>query len=310
MSDYRNQLLDYYIELTDSKGNVTRTDIQQVFVGAGRYRATTNGSGFVEDINGTVPGVYPFLAIDSTAPSVPGTITPTVLTDRSVTLTWLGVHGQRGRQRLPHFPRRRSGRDQHRRQLHRRRPHRIDRLQLRRGRVRRRGQRVGAQRTAHCHHAHPDTVAPGAPGQPVASAVTSSTLTLSWAAASDNYGVSQYQIRRDGVQVGTSSGTTFGDSGLVPSTAYSYTVVALDSAGNVSATSPARSVTTLAGNVARVYYKLGSGWSAANMHYAPTGGTWTAVPGTPMPLACTGWSLLSVNLGSATGLQAAFNNGA
>ncbi|UUZ50805.1 hypothetical protein LP420_14750 [Massilia sp. B-10] len=46
------------------------------------------------------------------------------------------------------------------------------------------------------------------------------------------------------------------------------------------------------------------------MHYAPTGGTWTAVPGTPMPLACTGWSLLSVNLGSATGLQAAFNNGA
>lgn len=309
VSDFRNQLLDYYIELTDGKGNVTKTDIQQIFVGAGRYRATTTGSGFVEDINGTVPGVYPFLAVDSIAPTVPGTITAAQLTDRSVTLTW---------------------------------PASTDNVAVSGYRVYRGGVLAGTSNgtgytdsglnasTAYDYAVAafdaagnqsarsavtnvttraPDTVPPSAPGQPAASAITSSTLTLTWAAATDNYGVSQYLIRRDGTQIGTSTSTTFNDSGLSPATAYSYTIVAQDSAGNVSAVSSARSVTTLSGNVARVYYKLASGWTAANMHYAPTGGTWTAVPGTPMQMACSGWAQLSVNLGSATGLQAAFNNG-
>lgn len=310
LSDFRNQLLDYYIELADSKGNVTKTEIQQVFVGAGRYRATTTGSGFVEDINGTVQGVYPFLAIDSSAPTTPGAITSSQLTDRSVALAW---------------------------------PASTDNVAVTGYRVYRNGVLAGssagnaytdsalAPSTAYSYTVQafdaagnqsamsaplavttraPDTAAPSAPGQPTASAITSSTLTLNWAASTDNYGVSQYLVRRDGAQVGVSSGASFSDSGLTPSTAYSYTIAAQDSAGNVSALSPARSVTTAAGNVARVYYKLGSGWSAANMHYAATGGTWTAVPGVPMPAACTGWGMLSVNLGSATGLQAAFNNGA
>jgi len=69
LSDYRNQYLDYYIEMTDARGNVTRSEIQQVYVGAGTYRATTTGSGYVEDPAGTIPGVYPFLVIDTSAPS-------------------------------------------------------------------------------------------------------------------------------------------------------------------------------------------------------------------------------------------------
>lgn len=309
LSDFRNQLLDYYIELTDAKGNVTKTEIQQVFVGAGKYRATTAGSGFVEDINGTVPGVYPFLVIDSTAPSTPGAPASTVVTDKTVTLAWQAS---------------------------------TDNIAVTGYQVYRNGALVGTSTsagftdsgltasTAYSYAVRaldaagnqslnspvvavttrvPDTVAPGAPGQPGASAITASSLTLTWAAATDNYGVSQYSIRRDGTQVGTSVGTTFNDTGLNPSTAYSYTIFAQDSAGNVSPASTARSVTTAAGNVARVYYKLGSGWTMANMHYAPTGGTWTTVPGTAMQSACAGWGVLSVNLGSATGLVAAFNNG-
>jgi chitodextrinase len=310
LSDFRNQLLDYYIELADDKGNVTKTEIEQVFVGAGRYRATTIGSGFVEDINGTVPGVYPFLAIDSSAPSVPGVIASSQLTDRSVTLGW---------------------------------PASTDNVAVTGYRVYRNGVLAGsvasntftdsalAASTTYSYAVQafdaagnqsgmgaalavttraPDTAAPGTPGQANASAITAGTLTLAWAAATDNYGVSQYLIRRDGTQVGTSTSTTFNDSGLAPSTAYSYTITAQDSAGNLSAPSPARTVTTAAGNVAQVYYKLASGSSVANMHYAPTADTWTAVPGAPMAAACSGWGMLSVNLGSATGLQAAFNNGA
>ncbi|MER6173777.1 carbohydrate binding domain-containing protein [Streptosporangium sp. NPDC001681] len=65
------------------------------------------------------------------------------------------------------------------------------------------------------------------------------------------------------------------------------------------------------GNQAVVYfYKKTKGWTTANIHYQPTGGAWTAVPGVPMnETACTDWAKKTVSLGSATGLKAAFNNG-
>lgn len=56
--NYRNQLLDYYIEATDANGNITKSDIQQVFVGAGRY--TMAGGKKVEDINGAIEGEHAF----------------------------------------------------------------------------------------------------------------------------------------------------------------------------------------------------------------------------------------------------------
>lgn len=309
LSDYRNQLLDYYIELTDAKGNVTRTEIQQVHVGAGTYRATPGvGSGYTEDPNGTVKGVYPFLVVDTVPPTAPGTPVAGTVTDRSVPLSWTAA---------------------------------TDNLAVTGYRIFRNGNQVGTSATnaftdtgltpstgynyavtaldaagnqSSASAALPvttkpaDTVAPTAPGQPTASNVSASSLSLSWAASTDNYGVSEYRIFRNGAQVGASATTSFADSGLTPSTSYSYTVAARDAAGNTSVLSPARALTTAAGNVATVYYKLGS-WTSANMHYSPTNGSWTAVPGTAMSAACSGWTRLTVNLGSASGLTAAFNNG-
>jgi chitodextrinase len=309
LSAYRNQLLDYYIEMTDARGNVTRSEIQQVFVGAGKYTATTTGSGFVEDINGTVQGVYPFLRSDKEAPTTPGAPSASLITDRSLKLAWTAS---------------------------------TDNVAVTGYKIVRDGVAVGAAAsntysdsglapsTAYTYTVQAvdaagnlsaastsasfstqvaDTVAPTVPGQPAASAITASSLTLSWSAASDNYAVTQYVIFRNGVQVGTSSGTSYSDSGLTPSTTYSYAVKASDAAGNVSALSAATAATTSAGNVATVYYLLPSGWSTANIHYSPTGGTWTAVPGVAMAAACTGWSSYTANLGSATGLAATFNNG-
>ncbi|MFF6835863.1 carbohydrate binding domain-containing protein [Streptomyces sp. NPDC012438] len=63
-------------------------------------------------------------------------------------------------------------------------------------------------------------------------------------------------------------------------------------------------------NTATVYYSTDKNWSAHNIHYAPTGGTWTTAPGVAMEAACAGWVKKTVTLGSATGLKAAFNNGA
>lgn len=64
------------------------------------------------------------------------------------------------------------------------------------------------------------------------------------------------------------------------------------------------------GNNATVYYSTTTvGWSTTNLHYRPTGGSWTTVPGLGMEPACTGWVKRSVDLGTATEMQAAFNNG-
>ncbi|MFG3248892.1 carbohydrate binding domain-containing protein [Streptomyces sp. NPDC048187] len=64
------------------------------------------------------------------------------------------------------------------------------------------------------------------------------------------------------------------------------------------------------GHRATVYYSTRSlGWPTVNVHYRPTGGSWTAVPGVGMRAACSGWWKTDLELGSATSLQAAFNNG-
>jgi chitodextrinase len=89
-----------------------------------------------------------------------------------------------------------------------------------------------------------DTQAPSVPQGLVATSVSSSEIDLSWAASTDNIGVAGYEILRDNVKIGTSKFTTFGDATLSPGTSYTYVVVAVDGAGNRSASSSAVSATT------------------------------------------------------------------
>ncbi|MFD0662761.1 fibronectin type III domain-containing protein [Thermocatellispora tengchongensis] len=73
---------------------------------------------------------------------------------------------------------------------------------------------------------------------------TSTSVSLSWSRATDDVGVTGYEVFRDGVLVGSPAGTTFTDTGLTPSTAYAYTVKARDAAGNRSAAGNTVTVTT------------------------------------------------------------------
>ena len=91
----------------------------------------------------------------------------------------------------------------------------------------------------------PDTQAPTAPTSLTGTATSFSSVALNWSPSSDNVGVTQYQIFRNGVQVGTAAGTTYTDTGLSPLTQYTYTVRARDAAGNFSAQSASATVTTL-----------------------------------------------------------------
>lgn len=90
-----------------------------------------------------------------------------------------------------------------------------------------------------------DTTAPSAPTQLKTSNVTTNSVELSWTKATDNVGVSGYRIFRDGTQVGTSVGERHTDGNLTPAKKYSYTVKAVDAAGNVSSASSAATVTTV-----------------------------------------------------------------
>ncbi|GAB4053654.1 glycoside hydrolase family 9 protein [Catellatospora paridis] len=94
-----------------------------------------------------------------------------------------------------------------------------------------------------------DTTPPSTPGTPVASAVTSSGLTLTWTGSTDNVGVTGYRVYREAgttdALLATVTGTTYAVSGLAAATAYQFYVVAVDAAGNASTPSSAVSATTL-----------------------------------------------------------------
>jgi glucose/arabinose dehydrogenase len=96
----------------------------------------------------------------------------------------------------------------------------------------------------------PDTQAPTAPTALIASAAGTS-VSLSWAASTDDVGVRAYDIFRDAAKVGSVSGTgtnppttTFVDSGLQATTTYEYSVVARDAQDNGSDPSNIATVTT------------------------------------------------------------------
>jgi hypothetical protein len=99
----------------------------------------------------------------------------------------------------------------------------------------------------------PDTTPPSAPGTPAATATGSTTATISWTRSSDDRAVTRYDVSRDGTVIGSvsqpaSGDPSFDDSGLAPSTTYSYVVTAFDAAGNHTDSPPGSVTTTAAGD--------------------------------------------------------------
>ena len=88
--------------------------------------------------------------------------------------------------------------------------------------------------------------APSAPTGLAATSTTGTGTTLSWTAATvgSNCSVTSYTIYKNGAQIGTSSTTSFSVTGLSPSTAYTFTVAASDSAGMSPQSAPLVVTTT------------------------------------------------------------------
>ena len=79
-----------------------------------------------------------------------------------------------------------------------------------------------------------DTQPPSEPTGLTVGGVGSTSALLSWNAASDNVGVTGYRLYVNGSEIGTSLTTSYLFSGLACETAYTFGVVAVDAAGNVS----------------------------------------------------------------------------
>jgi len=122
-----------------------------------------------------------------------------------------------------------------------------------------------AQSTAVTGTTSTDSQAPTTPTNVHSTLVASDSIALAWDASTDNNAVTDYVITRNGTQVGTSQTASFSDSGLSPSTEYTYTVVAKDAAGNASQPSVAAVISTIAG---------GGGGGDNSMFVDPVGGTY------------------------------------
>ncbi|WP_340376160.1 glycoside hydrolase family 18 chitinase [Streptomyces sp. SS7] len=93
----------------------------------------------------------------------------------------------------------------------------------------------------------PGDAAPSAPGTPTASGVTDTSVKLAWSAATDDKGVKNYDVLRDGAKVATVTTTSYTDTGLTAGTDYSYTVQARDTADQSGPVSGAVAVHTTGG---------------------------------------------------------------
>ncbi|HYR88021.1 MAG TPA: fibronectin type III domain-containing protein [Terriglobia bacterium] len=101
-----------------------------------------------------------------------------------------------------------------------------------------------------------DTVSPSAPSSLTATAAGGTQINLSWAASTDNVGVTGYQLERcQGVsctafaQIVSPTAVTYSDTGLTAGASYSYRVRATDAAGNLSGYSNVASATTPAPDI-------------------------------------------------------------
>ncbi|MFD5869996.1 glycosyl hydrolase family 18 protein [Streptomyces sp. NPDC060322] len=90
----------------------------------------------------------------------------------------------------------------------------------------------------------PGDTAPSKPGTPTASNVTDTSAKLSWSAATDDKGIKNYDVLRDGAKVATVTTTTYTDTGLTKGTDYSYTVQARDTADQTGPVSSSVAVRT------------------------------------------------------------------
>ncbi len=128
-----------------------------------------------------------------------------------------------------------------------------------------------------------DTTAPSKPLNLTQTQLTFNRVDFQWTASTDNIAVTGYKILRNGsplIQIGAT--TSYSDTTVLPNTSYSYTVIAIDGAGNNSLASDPLNVTTPSDSQAPTkplnlistlvtYNRIDLQWTASTDNIAVTG---------------------------------------
>lgn len=135
----------------------------------------------------------------------------------------------------------------------------------------------------------PDTQPPTVPANLKATAAGTDRINLTWEASTDNTAVTGYEIYRGGIKIGTSSATSYSDSGLPPSTYNCYSVLAHDTLGNKSAQSVQSCATTTGTTTAAKVALDSTGTVQTTVSVSgPGGSTLTLYAGTRVVLISNG----------------------
>ncbi len=223
VTGYKDKLLDYYIEATDNKGNVTKADIQHVYVAAGGGGGPTNGC------NGRV--------CVSPAPPVAGnpvtiTFSPAggPLTNAAQVYIHLGWNNWAIVLADATMTLNASNRWEY--------TTTVTNIATQLDCVFNNGAGTWDNNSgADWHFAVTSTPQlPPTPGSITAAPVSATEISVSWGASS---GATGYVVKRDSLQVATTSVTSYTDGGLVTGSNYCYTVAATNNVGTSADSAPA-----------------------------------------------------------------------
>lgn len=234
---FRNEkLLDYYIEATDSKGNVSKSDIQHVFVKD--YSGAGSGGGGGTD---TVVTLNPTNAVAGQSLTVTYNPAGRVLAAASSVNIHYGYNGvQSNWTALPGKAMTKSGTNWTYTYTV---PSNATAIAMCFNNGSGTWDNNGGGNWNFTVDTNVITEAPDVPTGLTATATNSTTVALSWTASAR---AASYKVFRDNVQVAAPSDTVYVDTGRTPETTYSYKIRAVNNIGESADTAPVSATTPFA----------------------------------------------------------------
>ena len=233
---FRDKLLDYYVEATDAKGNVHKSDIQHVYVenfsGAGGGGGTTPSSVVTTTPTTPVAGSPVTITYDPAGRNLASSnpvyihIAPNEWANRVIPRPQMTLND--GKWQYTYTP---PAGTTNLRVVFTANPESSNNLAW--------DNNGGADWNLSVDSS-PVTEAPAAPTGLVATADNSTTVTLSWDSTAT---ATSYIVYRNGNSIATPQDPNYADTNLDPETTYTYTIVAVNGIGNSSASAEVQATT-------------------------------------------------------------------
>jgi hypothetical protein len=239
LSGFRDKLLDYYVEATDAKGNVHKSDIQHVYVenfsGAGGGGGTTPSSIVTTSPTTPVAGSPVTITYDPAGRNLASAnpvyihIAPNEWVSRIIPRPQMTLN--EGKWQYTYTP---PAGTTNLRVVFTANPESSNNLAW---------DNNGGGDWNLSVNSTPITEAPAAPTGLSATVTSSTTISLSWNSTAT---ASSYIVYRNGISIATPQDPNYADTNLSPETTYTYTVVAVNSIGNSASSTQVPATTPFA----------------------------------------------------------------